>query len=118
MDNNKFQNNVYQVPASQSGESFDVPADTELSAGEVEQRFSKIAREEVLIAFNQMTEDLEMSLSGYENRQVAAVEIEKTHPIAVELLQIGAEIIDRRTKHQALVDTPRLLGRIIGRKSL
>lgn len=118
MDNNTFKNNVYQVPASPSGESFDTPATTEPSPVEVEQRFSKIAREEVLLAFNQMTDDLELSLSGYENRQVAAVEIASPHPVAVELLQIGAEIIDRRTKHHDTVETSRLLGRIIGRKGL
>jgi hypothetical protein len=104
MDNNQFQKNVYQVPSSPSGESLDVPmASLEMqpSQEEVDRRFSTIAREEVLQAFNQMTQDLEMSLSGYETRPVPEVELATPDPIAVELLQIAADLQERRARHLA-----------------
>jgi len=104
MDNNQLQKNVYQVPSSPSGESLDAPLapiDTEMSQIEVEQRFSTIAREEVLRAFNQMTQDLEMSVSGYENRPQPEVPLAPPHPVAVELLQIANELKERRARHFA-----------------
>jgi hypothetical protein len=104
MDNNQFQKNVYQVPASPSGESLDAPLEpiaAELSQAEVGQRFSTIAREEVLQAFNQMTQDLEMSVSGFETRSLPEVALATPHPTAVELLQIAAELQERRARHFA-----------------
>lgn len=118
MDNNQFQKNVYQVPSSQSGESLSTPmASIEMqpSPEEVDQRFSTIAREEVLQAFNQMTQDLEMAVSGYETRPVPEVELAAADPIAVELLQIAAELQERRARHLAsLIQRVEEMG-IIGR---
>lgn len=118
MDNNQFQKNVYQVPESPSGEFLDTPetpVDTELSQAEVEQRFSTIAREEVLQAFNQMTQDLEMSVSGFETRPLPEVALTAPHPTAVELLQIAAELQERRARHLAsLVQRVEEMG-ILGR---
>jgi len=104
MDNNQFQKNVYQVPSSPSGESFSAPLEpiaAELSQVEVERRFSAIAREEVLQAFNQMTQDLEMSVSGYEDRPLPEVTLAPPHPTAIELLQIAADLQERRARHLA-----------------
>jgi len=121
MDNNQDKN-VFQVPATQSSESLSAPetlVDEGMSQAEVDRNFAKIAREYVSETYNQMTQDLEMSLSGYETRQVAPVEIASPHPVAVELLQIGAELKARRAKyHESLVEAglvARFLGKIIAK---
>ena len=67
MNNSQLPNDVYQTPSPQNGESFDAP--------EVNKTFHAIEREAVLQAFNQITQDLEMSISGYESREVAEVEV-------------------------------------------
>jgi hypothetical protein len=118
MDNK--QNNVYQVPSSQSGEVFSAtstPVDVELSQAEVNQQFSQIARKEVLDAFNRMTRDLEMAAEGLEVEQTQPIEIFSPNPIIVELLQIGNEVIQGRTQHHENLMVPGLLGRILGRKN-
>ncbi|HEY8886016.1 MAG TPA: hypothetical protein VIM31_00755 [Candidatus Microsaccharimonas sp.] len=103
MDNNQFQKNVYQVPASPSGESLDasvVIVDTEMPQTEVEQKFLAIEREYVRDTFNQMTQDLEMSLSGYDDRTLPVLEV-TPHPTALELKQIADELQERRARHLA-----------------
>ena len=121
MDNNQDKN-VFQVPATQNGESLNVPltsVDAGMSDTEVERNFTTIAREYVSETYNQMTQDLEMSLSGYETRPVPTVEIASPHPVAVELLQIGAELKARRAKyHESLVEAgivARFLGKLIAK---
>jgi len=78
-----------------------------------------IAREYVSDTYNQMTQDLEMSLSGYETRQVPTVEIASPHPIAVEMLQIGAELKARRAQyHESLIEAGlavRFLGKLFAK---
>jgi hypothetical protein len=104
MDNNQDKN-VYQYPASQSGEVFDGPLvmeSAELTEEESRQKFVEIEREYVRDTFNQMTQDLEMSLLGYEKPIQPTVELMSPDPIATELLQIGAELMELRQKH---VDT-------------
>lgn len=113
MDNNQFQKNVYQVPSSLNGESLNVektPIATEMSQVEVDQQFSAIAREEVLDAFNQMTQDLDI-----ETQTLSKVELTPPHPYALELLQIAADLQERRARHLAsLVERVEKMG-IIGR---
>ncbi|RWZ78182.1 MAG: hypothetical protein EOT05_00205 [Candidatus Microsaccharimonas sossegonensis] len=99
MDNNQFQKNVYQVPASHSGESLDVlmaPVEVPISQAEVDQRFSTIAREEVLQAFNKMTQDLEMSVSGFEHRTQPEIQLSEPHPVAIEIGKIAVDLQQRR----------------------
>jgi len=107
MDNNQFQKNVYQVPSSPSGESFSAPEiveNIEISQEEINKKFVDIQREYVRDTFNQMTQDLEMSLSGYEVRQQPKVELMSPNPIATELLQIGTELMDLRNQHVIAYD--------------
>lgn len=108
------------MPSPQNGESFDAPAETvrvNMNENEIEVKFAAIEREAVRQAFNQITQDLEMSLSGYESREVPVIEIAPTHPVAVELLHIGRSIEMHREKHNAsLVEQSRLrhkIGRVI-----
>jgi len=85
MDNNQDKS-VFQTPAIENGESL-------------------IEHEYVSEKYNQITQDLEMSLSGYENRHVPTVEIASPHPIAAEMLQIGAELKARRAQyHESLIE--------------
>ena len=105
MNNSQLPNDVYQTPSPQNGESFDAP--------EVNKTFHAIEREAVLQAFNQITQDLEMSISGYESREVAEVEVSAAHPIATELLHIGNGIKTHRERHHAaLAEKSRLRGKI------
>jgi hypothetical protein len=99
MDNNQFQKNVYQVPASPSGESFEAPVAPlamEMSQEEVDRRFLKITREEIALALNKNQQDLEMSISGFEDRSVPEVELSTPHPIAIEIGKIAVDLQERR----------------------
>jgi hypothetical protein len=105
MDNQK-DHTMYQVPAPKHGESFDAPAPAEtqdvssvLTDEAVRQRFDDIAREEIARAYNEITQDLEMSLSGYETRKQPQVEVLSQHPVAMELLDIGNNIERYRAEY-------------------
>jgi len=121
MDNsqNQFQKNVYQVPASQSGESLNTSGASVEAAPSttVNQKFEAIAREYVRDTFNQMTQDLEMSLSGYEVREQPPVEISSQDFTAIEILQVGEGMKAHRSNHrETLMEsarTKRIFGRII-----
>ena len=102
MDNNQDKH-IYQRPESLYGDVIeDVPHtdDVELSQDE-EQTFLAIEREYVSEAFNKITADLEMSLSGYENRSEPEVELRSRHQIAFQLIQIINEIESLREQHVA-----------------
>ena len=97
---------TYQVPTSQHGESFAAPEPAEtqdvssvLTDEAVRQRFDDIAREEIARAYNEITQDLEMSLSGYETRKQPQVEVLSQHPVAMELLDIGNSIERHRAEY-------------------
>lgn len=100
MHNNQSTNDVYQTPSSQNGESFGDRI--EMSEAEVSQKFADISREAVRQAFDKITQDLEMSISGYEMREVPTVEVSPTHPIAIELLDVGKGVKEHRKKQQAM----------------
>lgn len=97
MDNNQFQKNVYQVPTTLRGESLSretTPIANEMSQAEVDQRFSTIAREEILQAFRQMTQGLDD-----ETQNLPTVELAPPHPAALELLHIARDLQERRARH-------------------
>jgi hypothetical protein len=106
---------MYQRPTPQNGVSFDTvppvvdaPVDAVLSDEEINKRFDVIAREEISLAYDKMTQDLEMSLSGYESREQPKVELMSPHPIAEQLLQIGNDVEEKRNEyHESLVETAR-----------
>lgn len=104
MDNNQLHKNVHQVPSSPGGESFDTlvtPVETDMPQAEIDSKFLAIEREYVRDTFNQMTQDLEMSLSGFETRSLPEVTLAPPYPIAVELVRIASELQERRARHFA-----------------
>lgn len=116
MDNNQdqLQKNVYQVPVPSGAEVFDNSTPIQETDVVSLAESSVIAREEVLDAFNQRTQDLEMAVSGFEVRKQPKVEIVQPHPVAVELLQIGDELARRRAEHHEVVRNTPFFKRIIG----
>lgn len=112
MNNKQPINDVYQTPSLQNGESFEAPSEV------IDKKFYAIEREAVLQAFNQITQDLEMSLSGYESREIPEVEVAPAHPIATELMYIGNMLSDHREKYHAARPEKSGLKRVFGRMIL
>jgi hypothetical protein len=119
MNNNQdqFQKDMYQVPASQSGEAFDnsaVLVDTMMSDDEVDQKFDaitrqEIAREEILDRFNQMTLRLEKAADGTEDVELAKAEA--LDPVMFEIAHIAMEQEARRAQyHRSLVERAEKMG--------
>ena len=105
MNNNQLANDVYQTPSHQNDEGFDTK--------NVDEKFHAIEREAVLQAFNEITQDLEMSISGYESRVAEQVELAPAYPIATELLRIASEVRAYREQQQvALTESSRLKNRV------
>jgi hypothetical protein len=119
MNNNQdqFQKDMYQVPASQSGESFDTPSvvvDTAMSDDEVNQKFDaivqqEIARGEILDRFNEMTRKLGMVADGAEEFQLE--QAERLDPIMSEIAHIATEQEARRAQyHRSLAERAEKMG--------
>ncbi|HEY8992737.1 MAG TPA: hypothetical protein VIM37_02695 [Candidatus Microsaccharimonas sp.] len=119
MNNNQdqFQKDMYQVPASQSGEDFDtspIIVDTVMSDEAVDQRFDaivqqEIAREEIVDRFNRMTRNLEMAADGTEELELA--QAEALDPVMFEIAHIAMEQEAHRAQHhRSLVERAGKMG--------